>query len=314
MARSRRHPEEFLVFVNGTEIKVPAGAFALTAGNNTALVASQRSLREGELSGADNTAAMWGAAGSVGKALAESGNTSVVNSSGLGTSIVQTNSGNVNIPGALLNGAFSPLAKAKESRANSLAQELQQSSKLNEIPVRSSVRVFVAAPVAVQIPIGSGQAPTLGSTQSNGGVGDRPTMPTRVVSNRDLMAPSKPNNVPVTPPGQPVAVTTQPVVAPTQQPIPVTTQSAIAPSKPNNVPVGQQQPVAVTTQPVVTPPGQSIPVTTQPATAPTQIPSEGDNDRSGLRPIKLDVFGNIQPATAPAQNPATMPTGAAFVN
>jgi hypothetical protein len=241
------------VFIDGTEIKVPAGAFALTASNNAALVANQRSLREGELSGADITAAIWGGTGSLGKALVDSGNTSVINTSGLGTSVVQTNSGNVNIPGAILQGAFSPLAKAKEARANALAQELQQSSRLNEIPVRSPVRVFVAAAATVRVPVGSEVNAAAGTPEQGqvlgGGEVDRP--PT--------MIPAKPisaaNVQPVVAPPPPTTANVQPVIAPApvtarsqpaftpQLPITSTTQptqgintpSLIAPTKPNNV-------------------------------------------------------------------------------
>jgi hypothetical protein len=213
------------VFIDGTEIKVPIGAFALTASNSAALVANQRSLREGELSGADNTAAMWGAAGSLGKALVDSGNTSVVNTSGLGTSVVQTNNGSVNIPGALLNGAFSPLAKAKESRANVLAQELQQSSKLNEIPVRSPVRVFVAAAATVQVPVTSDATsatgmPEQGQSLDGGEVEQPPTMiptkPISAVNVQPVIAPTSTTATiqPVIPPPSPTHTTTQSVSHP----------------------------------------------------------------------------------------------------
>ncbi len=258
------------VFIDGTEIKVPVGAFALTASNSTALVANQRSLREGELSGADTIAAMWGAAGSVGKALVDSGNTSVVNTSGLGTSVVQTNGGSVNIPGALLNGAFSPLAKAKESRANALAQELQRSSKLNEIPVRSPVRVFVAAAATVQVPVTSDVTtsnagmPAQGGVLDGGNVERPPTMiPTKPLSAVDVQAPIAPlptnNGAPTQPvvvPPLPTALNTEPVVVPS--PVTATTQPTtarntqatwtnpqfpIAPTKPNNF--GGKQPTIV---------------------------------------------------------------------
>jgi hypothetical protein len=290
------------VFIDGTEIKVPVGAFALTASNSTALVANQRSLREGELSGADTTAAMWGAAGSVGKALIDSGNTSVVNTSGLGTSIVQTNSGNVNIPGAILNGAFSPLAKAKESRANALAQELQRSSKLNEIPVRSLVRVFVATAATVQVPVSSDVTtanagmPAQGRVLDGRNVEQPPTMiPTKPISAVDVQAPSAslPTNngattQPVIAPPPPTALNTQPVIAPlpvtaTTQPTTapstqttwVNPQFPIAPTKPNNF--GSNQPTVAhqTSNPT---PNQPTVVVPQPLT--TQIqPAQSTLDR-----------------------------------
>lgn len=279
------------VFIDGTELKVPVGAFALTASNSTALVANQRSLRDGELNGADNTAAVWGAAGALGKAFSESGNTSVVNTSGLGTSVVQTNSGNVNIPGALLNGAFSPLAKAKESRANALAQELQQSSRLNEIPVQSPVRVFVAAAVAIQIPVALEATAALGTPEQGQSLNDEdvnrpPTMiPTRPISAVNVPAATA-TPAPVTTTIQPVVAPSPPTTANTQLPTVPTTQaigevnapSPIAPTKPNLVrvklaiaPTQTSSPV-VTQSTIVTP--QPVATTTQPVQTPTAATSQ----------------------------------------
>jgi hypothetical protein len=310
------------VFINGTEIKVPVGAFALTASNSTALVANQRSLREEELSGADTTAAMWGAAGSLGKALVDSGNTSVVNSSGLGTSVVQTNSGKVNIPGAILNGAFSPLAKAKESRANALAQELQRSSKLNEIPVLSQVRVFVAAAATVQVPV------TSDVTTANAGipapegfldgrnVEQPPTMiPTKPISAVDVQAPIAPlsaNNGATTQPvvaePLPTTVTTQPVIVPSTQATWVNPQFPIAPTKPNNV-VSNQPTIAPiqTSNPTPNQPTVAVPqpLTTQIQPTPTQSTFIPPQPRTATTtpvptPTQPVVFGQ-QPSIAPIQ-------------
>jgi hypothetical protein len=269
------------VFIDGTELKVPVGAFALTASNSTALVANQRSLREGELGGADTTAAIWGAAGALGKAFSDSGNTSVVNTSGLGTSVVQTNSGNVNIPGALLNGAFSPLAKAKESRANALATELQRSSKLNEIPVQSPVRVFVAAAATVQIPVASEVTATVppeqGQSLGGGEVEQLPTMiPTQPIS-----AANVPN---------PATVTSAPIAA--------TTQTVATPPSPGTA----------TAQPAFTP---QLPITPaiQPATTPTIQATQGINTPSPIAPTKPNNVINTQPqAITPIQTTAPLPT------
>jgi hypothetical protein len=305
------------VFIDGTEIKVPAGAFALTASNSAALVANQRSLREGELSGADTTAAMWGAAGSVGKALVDSGNTSVVNTSGLGTSVVQTNNGSVNIPGALLNGAFSDLAKAKQSRANALSTELQQSSKLNEIPVRSPVRVFVAAAAIVQVPVNSDATsatgmPQRGQSLDGGDVEQPPTMiPTKPISAVNVQ--------PVVAPTSTTA-TIQPVTAiPTSQPTQgINTPSPIAPTKPNNVANTQPAivvptPVTTSTQPlrsIPSNPTQIIPTqtptvtTSQPivtAPSPTQLPA------ATTQPVVIQQqpTATTQPIIAPSQPTST---------
>jgi hypothetical protein len=298
------------VFIDGTEIKVPVGAFALTASNSTALVANQRSLREGELSGADTTAAVWGAAGSLGKALVDSGNTSVVNSSGLGTSVVQTNSGRVNIPGALLNGAFSPLAKAKESRANALAQELQRSSKLNEIPVRSPVRVFVAAAATVQVPVTSdvttanAGVPAQGGVLDGGNVERPPTMiPTKPLSAVDVQAPIAPlptNNgaptQPVVAEPLPTTVMTQPVIAP-PPPTAFNTQPVVVPPLPtalNTQPVVVPSPVTATTQPTTAPSTQATWTNPQFPIAPTKPNNVGGN-QSTIVPISIGRVPSVEP-------------------
>ena len=330
------------VFIDGTEIKVPVGAFALTASNSAALVANQRSLREGELSGADTTAAMWGAAGGLGKALVDSSNTSVVNTSGLGTSVVQTNNGGVSIPGALLNGAFSPLAKAKESRANALAQELQQSSKLNEIPVRSPVRVFVAAAAAITVPVSSDVTaantgtPAQGQVLSGGDVEQPPTMiptkPISVVNVQPVVAPPPPTTAttqPVAPqtpatatskptftPQVPITPTTQPATfAPIQPSMGIIGQSPIAPTKPNNV--VNTQPQSVVPQPTITP-TQSVQSTqftptqliqTPTATTPSAIITSPSPARAPTQSTAI-----TQPSVVPQQSnsgaaqPTTIPT------
>jgi hypothetical protein len=315
------------VFIDGTEIKVPVGAFALTASNSAALVANQRSLREGELSGADNTAAMWGAAGSLGKALVDSGNTSVVNTSGLGTSVVQTNNGNVNIPGALLNGAFSPLAKAKESRANALATELQQSSKLNEIPVRSLVRVFVAAAATVQVPVSSDVTaaeigtPAQGRVVSGGDIEQPPTMipakpisvanvqsvvvppPLTTANTQSIVAPA-----PVTARSQPAFTPQLPITPTTQATQGINTPSPIAPTKPNNVVNTQPtivvpQSVTAPTQPIVTAPSPTTPSQPAAITQPSVVPqsSNGVIVQPTTVPTTIDRATIAQPAFTPQQ-------------
>jgi hypothetical protein len=320
------------VFIDGTELQVPAGAFALTASNSSALVANRRSLRTDELAGADTTAAIWGAAGTVGKAFADSGNSTVVNSTGFGSSVVQTNSGNVNIPGALLNGAFSPLAKAKESRANALAQELQQSSKLNEIPVRSAVRVFIAAAVAIQIPIAPTQTtaviPTIAPSET---VAQPPIMiPTAVISQPTAI--SNTGNTPRT------FIPQTPTATTIDQPINgLNGQSPIAPTKPNQL-ANTQPPINPIDRPTVTSPQpplatqapssgietqstiQRSPITetleerppfipiqsTKRASIPSPIaptkPNNLVNTQPVLVPIQIDRQGNIQPTTAPSQS------------
>ena len=312
------------VFIDGTELKVPVGAFTLTASNSTALVANQRALRDGELNGADNTAALWGAAGAVGKAFSESGNTSVVNTSGVGTSVVKTNSGNVNIPGAILDGAFSPLAKAKESRANALAQELQRSSRLNEIPVQSPVRVFVAAAAAIQIPVASettatAENPEQSQSLNGGEVQQPPTMiPTQRIAAVTVPAATAtpaPIQPVIAPPALTAANAPSPTSPTTQVDRLVNTPSPIAPTKPNLARV----------QPAIAPTQTSIPVvnqptieTPQPVATPTQsiqtptaaTPQPVITDPSFM--TRTESLIGTQPSITPqsndrAEQPATTP-------
>ncbi len=141
------------VYINNTEIKAPPGAFYLTAQDSSALIADQRTLRQGDLANADIKTGLWGAAGKVGEVLVQAGNTTTTQTGLLGTSTVQSNSSNPNILGAVAQGAFQPLTQAQIQRSNAVASEVQGLSKLNTIAVNTRVRIFVAMPGVIQIPI-----------------------------------------------------------------------------------------------------------------------------------------------------------------
>jgi hypothetical protein len=244
------------VFVNGVQINAPVGAFALTTDNSQALIASQRSLRRDELTGSDATAALWGGAGAVGKVLSQAGNQSVISSSGLGATVVQSNNSNPNIFGAVLDGAFSPLAQAQQSRANVLANEIQNLSKLNTIPVQTRIRVFVAVPGVVQIPIaGSSNLQTVEATadpNEEPAVSAPRNMALRTIPETQLVQPVAPSTVeqvaPIPPLIQRVAPSTveqvapiPPLVQPAQIPLIPTPRFAVQPNNQSVMPSTVQQ-------------------------------------------------------------------------
>jgi hypothetical protein len=148
------------VYINNTEIKAPPGAFYLTAQDSSALIADQRALRQGDLANADIKTGLWGAAGKVGEVLVQAGNTTSTQTGLLGTSTVQSNSSNPNILGAVAQGAFQPLTQAQIQRSNTVASEVQGLSKLNTLAVNTRVRIFVAMPGVIQIPIADAPVPS----------------------------------------------------------------------------------------------------------------------------------------------------------
>jgi hypothetical protein len=141
------------VYINNTEIKAPLGAFSLTAENNTALIAEQRALRQGEITSSDIKTGLWGAAGTVGQVLVQSGNTTSIQTGGGVTSTVQTTNPTPNILGAVMQGAFQPLTQVQQQRSNAIAQEVQALSKINTLAINTKVKVFVSMPGVIQIPI-----------------------------------------------------------------------------------------------------------------------------------------------------------------
>jgi hypothetical protein len=141
------------IFINNMEVKVDKGVFYLTAQDSTALIADQRTLREGDLVAVDIKTGLWGAAGKVGEVLVQGGNTTSIQTGLGGTSTVQSNSSNPNILGAIMQGAFQPLTQAQIQRSNTVASQVQGLSKINTLPVNTKVRVFVASPGLIQLPL-----------------------------------------------------------------------------------------------------------------------------------------------------------------
>jgi hypothetical protein len=141
--------------INGVEITLPEGAITLAAGDNGLLMAKEISTGEGDLARADTSSSLWGGAASAGKAILQS-NTQTTSQTGLLGTTTQTTNGSPNIIGAVLDGAFSPLASNGQKRAQQKAEQIQKRTKLNTIDVNTKVKLFVNVPVQVQIPV-SGQ-------------------------------------------------------------------------------------------------------------------------------------------------------------
>jgi hypothetical protein len=141
--------------INGVEITLPEGAITLAAGDNGLLMAKEISTGEGDLARADTSSSLWGGAASAGKAILQS-NSQTTSQTGLLGTTTQTTNGSPNIIGAVLDGAFSPLASNGQKRAQQKADQIQKRTKLHAIDVNTKVKLFVNVPVQVQIPV-SGQ-------------------------------------------------------------------------------------------------------------------------------------------------------------
>jgi hypothetical protein len=143
--------------INGVEITLPEGAITLAAGDNGLLMAKEISTGEGDLARADTSSSLWGGAASAGKAILQS-NSQTTSQTGLLGTTTQTTNGSPNIIGAVLDGAFSPLASNGQKRAQQKAEQIQKRTKLNTIDVNTKVKLFVNVPVQVQIPVSGQQA------------------------------------------------------------------------------------------------------------------------------------------------------------
>jgi hypothetical protein len=194
------------LYVDGVEIKIPPGAFMLTTANNGTLIANQRAVRRDELAGADANAAIWGAGGAVGKVLANAGNQTAISTTLTGATSIQSNNPNPNYLGAALDGAFSPLAQSQQTRANALANEINALSKINSIDPQTRVRIYVASPGVIQIPV-AGNSTVEATAPSD----DRPA-PVRSLA---MQAPPPPLFQPVIPAVQPPV----PNLSPANQPV-----------------------------------------------------------------------------------------------
>jgi hypothetical protein len=232
------------VYINNSPIQVPAGAFALTAENSQALVAQQRAMRQDELASADTRTAIYGALGTVGQVLTQAGNQTVIGTTGLGTvSGIQTNNPTPNILAAAAQGAFQPLLTANQTRTAATSAQILGLSKINTLPVQTKVKVFVAAPGVIQIPLAGDRTTAQSSPQYRTAMEatDRVTQPI----DPQITQPYSP--IPQVPSTQPIGVrvpqaqSLQPYT-PIPQVQPVQTLSPLQPTQPNNLPLPQIEP------------------------------------------------------------------------
>jgi hypothetical protein len=214
------------VYINNSPIQVPAGAFALTAENSQALVAQQRAMRQDELASADTRTAIYGALGTVGQVLTQAGNQTVIGTTGLGTvSGIQTNNPTPNILAAAAQGAFQPLLTANQTRTAATSAQILSLSKINTLPVQTKVKVFVAAPGVIQIPLAGDRTTTQSSPQY-----------------RTAMEATDRVTQPIDPQIQPIPAT-QPDAPTRQLPITSSTNPPIQLPQPTYLPVPQVQTV-----------------------------------------------------------------------
>jgi hypothetical protein len=193
-------------------IPVPQGAFTLTSENSQPLQAEVRTVNGDQLARSDIMTTIWGAAGEVGKSLAESGNQSTV-AVGANTVISNVNnqvSGN-NILGSVLKGGATQIIQQSTDRNKSQAQQLEKQSKVAFLNPGTKARVFVSQSVAFQVPLeGAAQA---------GLIDPRTTQISRadVPASEDSLAPIVSNSssadTSAPPPAPPTAAETDPDVA-----------------------------------------------------------------------------------------------------
>jgi hypothetical protein len=227
------------VYINNSPIQVPAGAFALTAENSQALVAEQRAMRQDELASADTRTAIYGAVGTVGQVLTQAGNQTVIGTTGLGTvSGIQTNNPTPNILAAAAQGAFQPLLTANQTRTAATSTQILGLSKINTLPVQTKVKVFVAAPGVIQIPLAGDR--TTAQTQFS------PKYQTAMEASDLVTQPIDPQIIqpysplPQVPPTEPIGLEIPQVqsvrpYSPIPQVQPVQTTSPLQPTQPNNL-------------------------------------------------------------------------------
>jgi hypothetical protein len=172
--------------IGGVEVQLPEGAIFLAAENNDLLMAKETNPGGDDLVRADINSSLWGGIAGAGKAILQGNATTTTSSGPLGTVVSQTNNGNPNIVGGVLDGAFTGMASNGQKRAQQKAEQIDKRSKLSVIDVNTRVRLFVNAPVQVQIPVSDpiAQAAELPPpqqrrliTSSNTQIADTPNQP-----------------------------------------------------------------------------------------------------------------------------------------
>jgi hypothetical protein len=193
-------------------IPVPQGAFTLTSEDSQPLQAEVKTVNGDQLARSDIMTTIWGAAGEVGKSLAESGNQSTV-AVGANTVISNVNnqvSGN-NILGSVLKGGANQIIQQSTDRNKSQAQQLEKQSKVAFLNPGTKARVFVSQSVAFQVPLeGAAQAGLIDPRTTQISRADVPTSENSlapIVSNSSSADTSAP------PPSPPTAAETDPDVA-----------------------------------------------------------------------------------------------------
>jgi hypothetical protein len=143
--------------IGGVEIQIPDGAISLAGADNGLLMAKEVATGGDELTRADIASSIWGGAAGAGRAILQGGSQTTTSTGLLGTTTQTNNNGNPNTIGGIIDGAFTPLATNAQQRAKQTAERIQQRSRLNTIDVGTKVKLFVNAPVQIQIPVNGQQ-------------------------------------------------------------------------------------------------------------------------------------------------------------
>jgi hypothetical protein len=208
--------------IGGVEIQIPDGAISLAGADNGLLMAKEVATGGDELTRADIASSIWGGAAGAGRAILQGGSQTTTSTGLLGTTTQTNNNGNPNTIGGIIDGAFTPLATNAQQRAQQTAERIQQRSRLNTIDVNTKVKIFVNAPVQIQIPVTGQQAGQVSEDEES-------QPPPRLITSNSASPPATEEELPPPPlpqkvmAAQPAAVALPSVVVPvpTVTPLPL---------------------------------------------------------------------------------------------
>jgi Bacterial conjugation TrbI-like protein len=140
------------VYLNGQELAVPAGSFALTAQTGEPLVARLMQFGNSEIDAQNRTSFVYGALKNVGAVLTQPDTQSTVSSGVGGFTSSSSSQSKPNILGAVLQGGFNPLAQQQTQRSEAEVQQLLKATRLWFLPQGTNVQISVNQPLTLSLP------------------------------------------------------------------------------------------------------------------------------------------------------------------
>jgi hypothetical protein len=139
------------VYLNGQELAVPAGSFALTAQTGEPLVARLMQFGNSEIDAQNRTSFVYGALKNVGAVLTQPDTQSTVSSGAGGFTSSSSSQSKPNILGAVLQGGFNPLAQQQTQRSEAEVQQLLKATRLWFLPQGTNVQISVNQPLTLSL-------------------------------------------------------------------------------------------------------------------------------------------------------------------